>query len=418
MKVRRVAEAFQQWSAMVSLALSFGKGGNWPLRRPYINEKKRWKRGLPSSSRVARNTRRSLRTKENEPREWMVHGPPPQATARGRRLRVSPFDSFVSCFDLASSVSFGSFNKSSSRHCESRITAVVYQKFVKHNVGEFQTLSKPILTELSDWRFFPRKLNQANLAARPMIEKGALPEVWLAGPDFLRGHQNGLPKDLPFTLISEEASVKDHIMPRQTGREVQWACAALSEDLPWRPPTAEERWRGLTILTSPALHTSSHGGYDSPWGRISRAKFPYDNRTPSDDGEDDNPAWSASGSTSFHAHLKHVGRTFFSPTRGSIPGLCVVRRLLTRLQLIKALTQLMAPFQSPDWRLGAPVHRNCGGLLRSHLSHNWSRQKRRSEESSSDPADYRPLTPNGFLNSPPVRTCREGLQHIASSEPL
>lgn len=73
-----------------------------------------------------------------------------------------------------------------------RATAAFYQTFVSHRVGEIQ-----VLTEPSEWRFVPGRLNPADGATRSELECEAIRPDWLEGPSFLHGPEDQWPPDLP-----------------------------------------------------------------------------------------------------------------------------------------------------------------------------------------------------------------------------
>lgn len=81
-----------------------------------------------------------------------------------------------------------------------RAVAAHYTPFVSHRVGEIQSLTDP-----SEWRFVPGKLNIADVATRSLlIDEEPIPPGWLEGPDFLKQPINSWPKDLPWMAVSEE----------------------------------------------------------------------------------------------------------------------------------------------------------------------------------------------------------------------
>ena len=62
-----------------------------------------------------------------------------------------------------------------------RAVAAHYTPFVSHRVGEIQSLTDP-----SEWRFVPGKLNIADVATRSLlIDEEPIPPDWLEGPNFL-----------------------------------------------------------------------------------------------------------------------------------------------------------------------------------------------------------------------------------------
>jgi hypothetical protein len=85
-----------------------------------------------------------------------------------------------------------------------RSTANFYKSFVACRVGEIQALTQP-----TEWRHIPGKLNVADLATRSAIteenEENPLPREWIEGKDFLhQTDESAWPKDLDFEHTGEE----------------------------------------------------------------------------------------------------------------------------------------------------------------------------------------------------------------------
>ena len=78
-----------------------------------------------------------------------------------------------------------------------RATASFYQTFVSNRIGEIQTL-----TEASEWRFVPGRLNPADAATRSAFGDEPLPPGWLEGPTFLPELETDWPQDLPGIAVT------------------------------------------------------------------------------------------------------------------------------------------------------------------------------------------------------------------------
>ena len=109
-----------------------------------------------------------------------------------------------------------------------RATAAFYQTFVSHRLGEIQTL-----TESSEWRFVPGKINPADAATRSQLDAEAIPYVWLDGPDFLRDTEESWPADLPWMTVTEEMrAVRAHHLTTEPP-PFDWESVHLpAEDIP------------------------------------------------------------------------------------------------------------------------------------------------------------------------------------------
>ena len=83
---------------------------------------------------------------------------------------------------------------------DSSTVDVYYTPFLSHRVGEIQ-----LLTDASEWRFVPGKINIADVATRSFLIDGeAIPPGWLDGPAFLQQLSDSWTKDLPWIAVSEE----------------------------------------------------------------------------------------------------------------------------------------------------------------------------------------------------------------------
>ena len=80
-----------------------------------------------------------------------------------------------------------------------RAISANYQVFVSHRTGEIQTL-----TEATEWRFIPGKLNPADAATRSLLTEESIPQCWLSGPEFLHLTEETWPKDIPWIVVNEE----------------------------------------------------------------------------------------------------------------------------------------------------------------------------------------------------------------------
>ena len=109
-----------------------------------------------------------------------------------------------------------------------RATASFYQIFVGNRVGEIQTL-----TEASEWRFVPGRLNPADAATRSAFGEEAIPQIWLNGPAFLQESEAAWPKDLPWMAITDELRAARTNHAAAAPRPFSWEDIKLKrEDIP------------------------------------------------------------------------------------------------------------------------------------------------------------------------------------------
>lgn len=92
-------------------------------------------------------------------------------------------------------------------------------------MGEIQ-----ILTEASEWRFEPGKLNPADGATRSEIKCEALPHDWLEGPQFLQEPNDQWPSDLPWLVVSEDMKTVRAHHGKTTSSDFSWAEIGLTAE--------------------------------------------------------------------------------------------------------------------------------------------------------------------------------------------
>jgi len=81
-----------------------------------------------------------------------------------------------------------------------RASSSYYKPFVSHRIGEIQTL-----TDTTEWRFVPGKLNCSDAATRSLLEPDEeIPLSYKYGPDFLMLQEKDWPKDLPWMTVPDE----------------------------------------------------------------------------------------------------------------------------------------------------------------------------------------------------------------------
>ena len=104
-----------------------------------------------------------------------------------------------------------------------RSTAAYYKPFVSHRIGEIQTLS-----DASEWRFVPGRLNSSDLATRSAIEP--IPSEWFDGPAFLQTNEDDWPTDLPWLTVKEEIRTAKNFHARQVAVEkIDWNSLQLGQ---------------------------------------------------------------------------------------------------------------------------------------------------------------------------------------------
>jgi hypothetical protein len=177
-----------------------------------------------------------------------------------------------------------------------RAVAANYTPFVSHRVGEVQSL-----TDASEWRFVPGKMNIADAATRSLlIDDEPIPPEWLEGPAFLRQNMEQWPKDLPWMAVSEErrAVRAQHATAKRERRD--WskvtinssnlsACLKLEAEFKIMIKHCQEEEFGEDIKRlskNQPLQRTSRLSQLSPFldrdgiirlgGRTRRAKLPYD----------------------------------------------------------------------------------------------------------------------------------------------
>jgi hypothetical protein len=209
-----------------------------------------------------------------------------------------------------------------------RAVAANYTPFVSHRVGEVQSL-----TDASEWRFVPGKMNIADAATRSLlIDDEPIPPEWLEGPAFLRQNMEQWPKDLPWMAVSEErrAVRAQHATAKRERRD--WskvtinssnlsACLKLEAEFKIMIKHCQEEEFGEDIKRlskNQPLQRTSRLSQLSPFldrdgiirlgGRTRRAKLPYDVLHP--------PILPGKHPlaekivTALHANLHHVGTDF------------------------------------------------------------------------------------------------------------
>ena len=96
-----------------------------------------------------------------------------------------------------------------------RAVAAHYTPFASHRVGEIQSLTDP-----SEWRFVPGKLNIADVATRSLlIDEEPIPPGWLEGPDFLKQQSIWGQRIYP-GLLFPKSDVRHILNMRQNFRQI------------------------------------------------------------------------------------------------------------------------------------------------------------------------------------------------------
>ena len=177
-----------------------------------------------------------------------------------------------------------------------RAVAPNYTPFFSHRVGEIQ-----LLTEASEWRFVPGKINIADVATRSFLIDGeAIPPGWLDGPAFLQQPSDSWPKDLPWMAVSEERRAVRAQHATVTTARHDWAKVVIDSSNLSSCLKMEEEFKTLVrhcqeeefsedikrLARKQPLHRKSRLIQLSPFldedgiirlgGRTRRAKLPYD----------------------------------------------------------------------------------------------------------------------------------------------
>ena len=87
------------------------------------------------------------------------------------------------------------------------------------------------MTEASEWRFVPGRLNPSDTATSSAVFDDAIPPGWLDGPAFLQEPEEDLPKDLPWIAINDELrAVRSHHLATDSFRPFSWKDVQIKKD--------------------------------------------------------------------------------------------------------------------------------------------------------------------------------------------